>query len=83
MSTRQVCGLSICTLMLIAGLAGAAEPPKADPAAMMKTWEKYATPGAPHQVLGKLAGKCGRRRTRCGWTSRNRRRLKPAPPSTR
>jgi len=57
MSTRQVCGLSICTLMLIAGLAGAAEPPKADPAAMMKTWEKYATPGAPHQVLGKLAGK--------------------------
>jgi hypothetical protein len=61
MSKRQICRLAILTL-LIAGSTRAAEPPKPDPAAMMKAWEKYAAPGAPHQQMAKLAGK---------WTTSN------------
>jgi hypothetical protein len=72
---RSTCVLLTCLcLIMLAVPASAADQPSAhpkDPQAMMETYKKLATPGAPHQQLASLAGR---------WTTTTKAWMEPNTP---
>ena len=59
---KLICGVSVCWLLAVPGLAMAQKKDAGKPSpeqmqAMMAAWQKHATPGEPHKRLAKSVGK--------------------------